>query len=314
MYGISLTAIKFFSDTKIAALTSGRPSQNFDIVGMAFPRRFDVKLDTQYVRDQGLRSQGYRWIAYEDNGFTKPLGKEFNFQNNVDPMGWISYVTKGIFPNETTYFKLELFEQRTGLVLHQWFFEFRKDYQRTLDNRMYVIDPVSDARVVKDGHLLEVQRQINRKTKATRTVLHQSVLHRLRPNLLEDSGDRSAGVEVGNIATYTEAYETPLFEQIVVHYVEEPVSVFFITPPHLMSYAKIILILINQMFNMQVDKSYLTLASQKPFYTTNYMLDEVGNLQSDGNGIPFLQTKESIGLAQGQYFSATRWGVKSAPA
>ena len=58
VYGISLTSIKFFADDNISHLTSGRPSQNFDIMGMSFPRRFEVKLDTKYTKDEALRTQG----------------------------------------------------------------------------------------------------------------------------------------------------------------------------------------------------------------------------------------------------------------
>ena len=305
VYGIALTAIKFFADDKISRLTSGRPSQNFDIVGMSFPRRFDVKLDTQYTRAKGLRGQGFEWSVYTDPGYTKQLDKKvFNFKNNIDPSGWISYVTKGIFPQETVYLQLDVFEQTTGLPIHTWHFKFTKDYQRSLDNRTYVIDPVSDERVVKDGYLIEVvPKKVKRKFKdgtvreVWRASRQDTVLPRSRVSLLEGAGSRAG--TLGEI----ENYNALLFEQIQVHYAEEPVFVDFITPPHLKSYARIILILINQMFNMQVDRSYLTLASQKPLYKTKYMLDEVGNLSSDGSGIPDLQTKESIGLAQGQYFT-----------
>lgn len=300
VYGISLTAIKFFADAKISRLTSGRPSQNFDIVGMSFPRRFEVKLDSKFTLDEGLRTQGYKWSVYADPAFEHQLGKkgkhnEFVYQNNVSPDGWINYVTKAIFPQETVYLKLEIFEQSTGLPIKTWYFKFKKGYQVSLDGRSYVIDHVSQERVVKDGHLVEIQRkQVNGKWTA---VPHQSVLHRKRVSLLEGAGSKKG--TTGKV----ENYDALVFEQIQVHYSEEPVMVDFITPPHLKSYARIILILINQMFNMQVDASYLTLPSQKPYYPTKYMLDEVGNLSSDGSGIPDLQTKESIGLAQGQYFT-----------
>ena len=36
---------------------------------------------------------------------------------------------------------------------------------------------------------------------------------------------------------------------------------------------------------------------------TRYMLDELGNLQSEGHGIPALQTMLSIGLGQSQQFT-----------
>ena len=50
---------------------------------------------------------------------------------------------------------------------------------------------------------------------------------------------------IGDIKTPVK-YRVPLFEQIQVHYVEEPTMVFFITPPHLKSFARIILILIQR--------------------------------------------------------------------
>lgn len=43
--------------------------------------------------------------------------------------------------------------------------------------------------------------------------------------------------------------------------------------------------------------------SQKPLYKTRYMLDELGNLQSEGHGIDGFQTMLSIGLGQDQQFT-----------
>ena len=275
-------------------LTSGRPSQNFDIMGMSFPRRFEVKLDSKYTKDAALRTQGYTWSAYSDKEFKKSLGKQFVYQNNISPDGWISYVTKAIFPSETSYLKLEIFEQATGLPMHTWYFKFVKNYQTTLDGRSFVVDPVSDERVVQDGYLTQIQR-IRQKDGTYKFVDQPIRLKRSRVNLLENDPDLAVGQRMD--------YEVPLFEQLQVHYLEEPTIVFFITPPHLKSFARIILILINQMFNMQVSESYLTLPSQKPYFKTKYMLDEVGNLSSNGSGIPDLQTKASIGLAQGQQFT-----------
>lgn len=295
VYGISLTAIKFFADDNISHLTSGRPSQNFDIMGMSFPRRFEVKLDSEYAKDAGLRAQGYEWTAYSDPELKHDLGKGFRYSNVISADGWMSYVTKEIFPQDVVYLKLRVYEQTTNLTVHTWYFRFKKNYQMTLDGRSYVMDTVSNARVVQDGDLVQVQFVKDKRTGQTRLVRKNTVLQRSRKSLLENKGDLPVGTTV--------KYTVPLFEQTNVHYVEEPTMVFFITPPHLKSYAKIILILINQMFNMQVDESYLTLPSQKPYYKTKYMVDEMGNLSSNGSGIPDLQTKTSIGLAQGQYFT-----------
>lgn len=53
-------------------------------------------------------------------------------------------------------------------------------------------------------------------------------------------------------------------------------------------------------------KSYLLLLTkknQKPLLKTRFMLDELGNLQSEGHGIQNLQTMLSIGLGQSQEFT-----------
>lgn len=55
-----------------------------------------------------------------------------------------------------------------------------------------------------------------------------------------------------------------------------------------------------------ISKSYLLLLtkeSQKPLYATRYMLDELGNLKSEGQGIQDFGTMLSIGLGQSQYFT-----------
>lgn len=61
-------------------------------------------------------------------------------------------------------------------------------------------------------------------------------------------------------------------------------------------YAKLLLILIQQLVNLNFDQSYLTKDDQKPLYRTRFMLDELGNLQSEGHGIDSFQTMLSIGL------------------
>ena len=47
------------------------------------------------------------------------------------------------------------------------------------------------------------------------------------------------------------------------------------TPPHLMKYAKLILILLKQLVDLNFDKSYMTKSNQKPLYKTRFMLDNV---------------------------------------
>lgn len=47
----------------------------------------------------------------------------------------------------------------------------------------------------------------------------------------------------------------------------------------------------------------MTKSNQKPLYKTRFMLDELGNLQSEGHGISAFETMLSIGLGQEQQFT-----------
>src|SRR6218665_4084429 len=90
---------------------------------------------------------------------------------------------------------------------------------------------------------------------------------------------------------------------MMVRYSEAPKAVFLVTPPHLMKYAKVLLILIKQLVDLNFDKSYMTKSSQKPLYKTRFMLDELGNLQREGHGIAGFETMLSIGLGKEQQFT-----------
>ena len=57
--------------------------------------------------------------------------------------------------------------------------------------------------------------------------------------------------------------------------------------------------MISVLFDTSVGESYVTKESGKPLYKIRSILDELGNLQFNGVGIPGFQTKLSIGLGQG---------------
>lgn len=63
------------------------------------------------------------------------------------------------------------------------------------------------------------------------------------------------------------------------------------------------MILIKQLVDLNFDQSYMTKSDQKPLYKTRFMLDELGNLQSEGHGISGFETMLSIGLGQEQQFT-----------
>ena len=48
-----------------------------------------------------------------------------------------------------------------------------------------------------------------------------------------------------------------------------------------MKYAKLILILLTQLVNLNFDKSYLTKSNQKPLYKTRFMLDNMSCTSGD---------------------------------
>lgn len=303
VYGISLTAMLFFAGEKISRLTSGRPSQNFDMVGLGFPRRIGVRFDKSYMDKNNLLGQRTKWTAYRNADFTDQYkGSDFAHESKIDSNGWSFYYFKGIFEENKTYLKLEVFDVVSNLRAKQYYFVFEKDYQKSLNGRTYVYDPVHKKMIIHNGTLQELiktkvsirddegNQTIKYEYKKGKTMVAKKRIPLTKKSVEEKKRD-------------VKPKKSPVFIQNEVRYKEKPKGIFFITPPHLMEYAKIILILMNQMFNMQVDKAYLTKANQKPLYKTRYMLDEVGNLQSEGNGIPYLNTKASIGLGQEQQYT-----------
>lgn len=48
--------------------------------------------------------------------------------------------------------------------------------------------------------------------------------------------------------------------------------------------------------DLNFDQSYMTKESQRPLFKTRFVLDELGNLQSEGHGIANFATMLSIGL------------------
>ena len=62
-----------------------------------------------------------------------------------------------------------------------------------------------------------------------------------------------------------EKYDTCAIIQTSVRYSEKPKMVFLVTPPHLMNYAKLILILVKQLVDLNFDRSYMTKSNIAPY-------------------------------------------------
>lgn len=290
VYGIAITAMSFFTDPTISTLTSGKPSQNTDLGGLSFPRRMGVRFAPDYVKRDHLKGLQAMWSAYSDAMFTRSLGRDFEHTDMVTAEGWARYYFEGKFPGDDAWIKLELVNSQTNMLVRTFYFHFKKGHLLTLNGRHFVVEPVTNKKIVKNG-----------------------VLRELKP---ARSGGQIVGFQPGD-STFPQSRlvanqagrlskvegEARAITQVMVRYSESPKAVFLVTPPHLMKYAKLILILIKQLVDLNFDRSYMTKSNQKPLYGTRFMLDELGNLQSEGHGISGFETMLSIGLGQDQQFT-----------
>lgn len=289
VYGIALTAMSFFADPTISTLTSGTPSQNVDLAGLSFPRRIGVQFHPDFLKRYHMIGLQCWWQAYADEGFSVSLGKDFYHEDLVGREGWARMYFKGIFPEMCAYLKLEIRNPQTGALVKTFFFRFDKSFQTSLDGSYYVTDPVLDRKIIKNGILTEYMPV---KQHDGSVLYHPSKHAFFYDQLSFESGDP----EVVRV-------KMPAIKSSFVRYAEKPKIVFTVTPPHLMKYAKLVLILIKQLVDLNFENSYMTKSNQKPLYKTRFMLDELGNLQSEGHGISGFETMLSIGLGQEQQFT-----------
>ncbi|MFD4943068.1 type IV secretory system conjugative DNA transfer family protein [Streptomyces sp. NPDC058409] len=294
VYGIAITAMSFFTDPTISTLTSGKPSQNTDLGGLSFPRRFGVRFAPNYLKRDHLKGLQAVWSAYGDAMFAEPLGKEFDHSDIVTTEGWARYYFKGKFPTDEAWIKLELVNPQTKMLVRTFYFHFKKNHQVSLSGRHFVIEPVTGKKIIKNGVLRELRPVRESGTRDGKILSFQPEDTMYPHTRLDFSGGGNPEKVSG---------ETRAITQTMVRYSESPKAVFLVTPPHLMKYAKLILILVKQLVDLNFDKSYMTKSNQKPLYKTRFMLDELGNLQSEGHGISGFETMLSIGLGQEQQFT-----------
>ncbi len=291
VFAIAITAMSFFSDPTISTLTSGTPSQNVDLAGLSFPRRIGFRLHADFIRRYHLKGMKVIWQAYSDCTFENSLGEDFYHEDIINMAGWSHFYFKGIFPEKSAYLKCEIQDLATNQKIFSFFFRFTKNYQVSLNGRSYFKDPVLNEKIIRDGFLTELRPRKDQKTGKTI----------YKPGHLKFKSKRMTGLDSQNPHV-----ETVTVDAIVSHmarYSEKPKMVFVVTPPNLTTYAKLILILLKQLVDLNFEQSYIKKADQKPLYPTRFILDELGNLQSDGHGISGLETMMSIGLGQDQYFS-----------
>ncbi|NEA20733.1 type IV secretory system conjugative DNA transfer family protein [Streptomyces halstedii] len=294
VYGIAITAMSFFTDPTISTLTSGKPSQNTDLAGLSFPRRLGVRFAPNYVKRDHLVGQQAVWSAYADPMFAEDLGEDFTHEEIVGREGWARYVFKGKFPGDEAWLKLELVNPQTKMLVRTFYFSFTKNYRLSLNGRHYVVEPVTGKKIVKNGVLREL-KPVREGGARDGEVLSFQPGDTLYPDTRLDFSGGGNPEKV--------SYQARVITQTLARYSESPKALFLVTPPHLMKYAKLILILVKQLFDVSADQAYMTKSNQKPLYRTRFMLDELGNLQSEGKGIDGFETMLSIGLGQEQQFT-----------
>lgn len=247
--------MSFFTDPTVSTLTSGTPSQNVDLGGLSFPRRLGVRFNSDYMKKYALMGMQCRWESFADKNFEKSLGKDFLHEDTVSREGWAMYYFKGKYEKDVAYIRLQLVNPSTNMLIRTFYFMFKKSYQMSLDARYYVTDPILGTKIPKNGTLVELRRGETKtgkvQYKRASTTFPQT---RVR-DVLSD--------------TTKETQQVKAIIRTMVRYSEQPKMVFLVTPPHLMKYAKLILILVKQLVDLNFDKSYMTKSNQKPgmFYT-----------------------------------------------
>ncbi len=269
VYGIAITAMSFFTDPTISTLTSGTIAQNVDLAGLSFPRRFGVRFHMDYLKAQHLIGMQCLWDAFEDENFEKSLGKDFLHEDTVSREGWAKYFFKGVFKNDTAYVRLRIKDVGADMLVKTFYFEFQKDYQTSYDGKTYMRDPVLGTRIVKNGFLTEMIK-VKRRDGTVVYKKHPSTFDKdTVTNLIEAAEKLEEMPEAEREAAREGLLErkmvkTNIFTSLSARYQEKCKMVFLVTPPHLMKYAKLILILIKQLVDLNFDQSYMTKSSQKP--------------------------------------------------
>lgn len=293
VYGIAITAMNFFVNPTISTLTSGTPSQNIDLGGLSFPRRMGVRFAADFVKRDHLVGAQVKWDAFHDPMFTEPMGKDFEHEDIISREGWARYFFKGIFPKHKAYVRLRITNAQTGMLIRTLYFVFQKDYQTSLNGRYFITDSITGKKIIKNG-ILEELRPVKKNGKIVKYVKGNLTYPRVSLRTVEEDSGAA-------LSQYK--HKAPTIISTMVRYSEKPKAIFLVTPPHLLTYAKLPMILLKQLIDLNFDQSYMTKSNQKPLYKTRYLLDEVGNLQSDGAGISGLETMLSIGLGQDQQFT-----------
>lgn len=273
IYATLLTGLSCYADDTAIALMSGGLTDSFDISGVAFPRRFGIQFDPAYVKKFQITEQLCEWELFRDSHLTEPYGGDaYSHREKLAPSGWTWIYFAGLLDQEISYVQLKIMSGST--VIKTFAFRFTKGY-KTFDDITYVIDPITNRKIVYGGTLEEWDVKAQRvKTSTFQNNVYDPTLNSY---VLKDM---------------------PVITSNQVYYTERPKFIFAITPPHLQVYQKHVLIMIKQIIDEIYSMSYTTKSNRKPIMGTRLMLEEFGNIRSGENGIPNIDTITSIALGQ----------------
>lgn len=242
----------FFTDPTISTLTSGTPSQNTDLGSLSFPRCLGVRFHPDFVERYHLMGMQTRWMSYDDKNFTKALGDDFYHEDTLSREGWARYYFKGKYERDVAYVKLDIVNPSTGMLIRTFYFQFTKSYQTSLDGRYYVTDPILGEKVVKNGVMVEMRKF---KTKDGKIVFRKKKTTFMQHKVVDIAQYASDPERLTGHVPKSQVAVSAITRNMV-RYSEKTKSIYLITPPHLMKYAKLILILIKQLVDLNFDKSY----------------------------------------------------------
>ena len=273
IYASLMTGLSVYADNTTRALMSGSLTDAFDVGGMAFPRRFGVQFDAEFVQEYRITKELAHWTCYEDRNFTRQMkGKDFEHEERISPSNWTWCYLKGKFEKDTIFMKLDV--KTDGAIAKTFYFEFQKGY-KTAGGISYIIDPITKKKVVSGGLLIELDPT----TKQPKVSTYQSTK-------IDYATRGLANVQL------------PIIASSQVFYSERPKFLFAITPPHLQQYQRHVLVIIKQIIDEIYADSYVVKSNRKPIVGTRLMLEEFGNIRSGENGIPNIDTVTSIALGQ----------------
>lgn len=273
IYASLMTGLSVYADNTTRALMSGSLTDAFDVGGMAFPRRFGVQFDAEFVQEYRITKELAHWTCYEDRNFTRQMkGKDFEHEERISPSNWTWCYLKGKFEKDTIFMKLDV--KTDGAIAKTFYFEFQKGY-KTAGGISYIIDPITKKKVVSGGLLIELDPT----TKQPKVSTYQST-------------------KIDYVTRGLANVQLPIIASSQVFYSERPKFLFAITPPHLQQYQRHVLVIIKQIIDEIYADSYVVKSNRKPIVGTRLMLEEFGNIRSGENGIPNIDTVTSIALGQ----------------